>query len=351
MGVSMLAAVYHGPGDLRVEEVPIPVPGVGEVLLQVSSASICGTDLRILHGGHRKYPPGTVRIPGHEVAGRVAEVGRGVTGVVVGQRMFVAPNMGCGNCRECISGNNNLCTNFAAIGITIDGAFAGYVRIPAAAVQQGNLMPIADGVDPAVAALAEPFACVLRGQAPLHIGAGDVVLVMGAGPIGIMHTRLARLKGAASVIVSDLNPFRAVRAVALGADRAVVPGEEDLDAALRAETNGRGADVVIVTAPAHQAQEQALQVAGIGGRINFFGGLPKDRPTIQFDSNLVHYKELLVTGTTACSTYDCLRAAEIINSGRIDLTDLISARFPLAQVAAAFAAAEDRKSLKVVLEP
>ncbi|MDP2975279.1 MAG: alcohol dehydrogenase catalytic domain-containing protein [Anaerolineales bacterium] len=351
MGVSMLAAVYHGPGDLRVEEAPIPVPGVGEVLLQVSSASICGTDLRILHGGHRKYPPGTVRIPGHEVAGRVAEVGRGVTGVVVGQRMFVAPNMGCGNCRECISGNNNLCTSFAAIGITIDGAFAGYVRIPAAAVQQGNLMPIADGVDPAVAALAEPFACVLRGQTPLHIGPGDVVLVMGAGPIGIMHTRLARLKGAARVIVSDPNPSRAFQAVTLGADRAVVPGEEDLDAALRAETSGRGADVVIVAAPAHQAQEQALQVAGIGGRINFFGGLPKDRPTIQFDSNLVHYKELLVTGTTACSTYDCLRAAEIINSGRIDLTDLISARFPLAQVAAAFAAAEDRKSLKVVLEP
>lgn len=110
------------------------------------------------------------------------------------------------------------------------------MRIPAAAVQQGNLMPIAAGVDPAVAALVEPFACVLSGQAPLHIGAGDVVLVMGAGPIGIMHTRLARLKGAASVIVSDLNPFSAVQAVALGADRAVVPGEEDLDAARCAST-------------------------------------------------------------------------------------------------------------------
>ena len=109
--------------------------------------------------------------------------------------------------------------------------------------------------------------------------------------------------------------------------------------------------MVIVAAPAHQAQESALQLAGIGGRINFFGGLPKDRPAINFDSNLVHYKELVVTGTTACSTGDCWQAMEIVNSGRIDLSDLVSARLPLAEARAAFAMAEDRKSLKIVLEP
>jgi len=347
----MLAAVYHGPNDLRVEQVPHPEIGPGEVLLKVNNASICGTDLRILHGSHRKYPAGTVRIPGHEMVGTVVKTGTGVTGVVEGQRMFVAPNMGCGHCRECISGNNNLCANYDAIGITLDGAFAEYIRIPSAAVLQGNLMPIVDSVDAAVAALVEPFACVLRGQKPLRVGAGDVVLVMGAGPIGIMHTKLARLQGAARVVVSEPNPDRARQATRMGADRVVNPLEEDLETALREETQGRGADVVIVAAPVHQAQEQALQLAGLGGRINFFGGLPKDRPSIQFDSNLVHYKELLVTATTACSTHDCLRAAEIVNSGRIDLSDLVSARFPLADALAAFAAAEDRQSLKVVLEP
>ena len=140
----MLAAVYHGPGDLRVETVPTPVVGPGEILLRVKSASICGTDLRIFHGDHRKYPPGTVRIPGHEVVGTVAELGAEVTGFVRGQRVFIAPNIGCGHCRQCISGNNNLCANFEAIGITLDGGFAEYLRVPAQAITQGNVFAIAD---------------------------------------------------------------------------------------------------------------------------------------------------------------------------------------------------------------
>jgi len=175
--------------------------------------------------------------------------------------------------------------------------------------------------------------------------------VMGAGPIGIMHTKLARLSGASRVLVSDPNPERARPSVRLGADRAVIPGEEDLPAVISAETNGLGADVIIVAAPSHAAQELALHLAGIGGRINFFGGLPKTQPTIQFDSNLVHYKELLVTGTTACSTADCRQAAQIVSSGRVDLSGLVSRRFPLLEAVAAFAAAEDRGNLKVVMEP
>jgi L-iditol 2-dehydrogenase len=116
-------------------------------------------------------------------------------------------------------------------------------------------------------------------------------------------------------------------------------------------TAGRGADVIITAAPIHKIQEAALEVAAIGGRINYFGGLPKEDPFIRIDSNLVHYKELVVTGTTACSTHDCVRAAELVNSDRLDLTPLISQRFPLEEAPAAFAAAQDRKTLKVVLEP
>ena len=347
----MLAAVYYGPGDIRVEDRQKPKIGPGEVLLQVTSSGICGTDMRIYHGAHRKFPPGTIRVPGHEFVGDVVEIDTDVTGIEVGQRVFVAPNIGCGHCRQCLSGNNNRCADYQAFGVTMDGAFAEYVRIPAGGIRQGNLIPIDRTTDPAAAALIEPFACVLHGQDGLDIKPGEVVLIVGAGPIGIMHLMLARLSGAVRVIVSDLIADRLALATESGADRVVNPAEEDLAAVIAEESDGEGADVVIVAAPAHHAQQESLALAAIGGRINFFGGLPKDRPTIEFDSNLVHYKELVVTGTTACSTDDCWRAAAIVNSARIGLSPLVSARFPLHQAPEAFAAAGDRTSLKVIIEP
>ncbi len=347
----MQAAVYHGPNDLRVEQRPVPGIGPDEALLKVVSVGICGTDLRILHGGHRMYTAGVQRIPGHEVVGDIVAVGTNVKGIEIGTRVFVSPNMGCGHCDQCVSGNNNRCANYDAIGITIDGAFAEYMRIPAAAIMQGNLIPLEPGTDPAAAALIEPFACVLRGQNAVDVHLGDVVLVVGAGPIGVMHIMLAKLRGAARVIVSEFMETRLQQALAAGADVAVNPQNEDLAEVIARESGGKGADVIIVAAPAHAAQESALQLAAIGGRINMFGGLPKDRPTINFDSNIVHYKELYVTGTTACSTSDCRQAAAIVNSGRLDLSPIVSGRFPLSEAVTAFAQAEDRTSLKIVIEP
>jgi len=347
----MLAAVYHGPNDLRVEERPVPKIKSNEALLKVISTGICGTDLRIWHGSHRKYSPGTIRIPGHEVVGNIVEVGADISGLEQGQRVFIAPNMGCGHCRQCISGNNNLCAFYEAPGITFDGSFAEYMRIPAAAILQGNLIPISEQLDSAVATLIEPFACVLRGQEAVHIQPGESVLVVGAGPIGIMHVMLARLQGAAKVYVSELNSERAIQVREFSADIVVNPADEDLSQIMNNQTKGTGVDVVIVAAPAHKAQQAALDVAAIGGRINFFAGLPKDNPTIEMNSNLIHYKELIVTGTTASSTQNCQRAAEIVNSGRIDFSNLISARFPLSEAVDAFSVAESGKALKVVLEP
>jgi len=347
----MLAAVYHGAKDLRVEEVSMPKIGAGDLLLRVNDASICGTDLRIYQGSHRKYPEGTVRVPGHEVVGTIEELGSGVQGFSLGQRVFVAPNMGCGHCRQCISGNNNLCADYEAIGISMNGGFAQFLRVPEKAILQGNVIPLREGVDSAEGALIEPFACVLRGQNALGIQPGESVLIIGAGPIGVTHIKMAHLHGAGRVIVSELTPERQAQAAHLGADRVVNPSAEDLAQVVAEETQGRGVDVVIVAAPAPAAQESALQLAAISGRINFFGGLPQGRSAIQFDSNIVHYKELRVTATSACSTANCMQAAEIVNSGQVHLRDLVSQRFPLAQAVAAFAAAQDYKSLKVVLEP
>ncbi len=349
--MKMLAFRYHGPNDMRLEEVEAPQAAAGELIVAMESASFCGTDLRIVHGNHRHYPAGTVRTPGHELVGRISQIGDGVKGYELGQRVFVAPNIGCGHCEHCVSGNNNLCTDFSALGITLDGAFAQSVRVPANAVKQGNILPIAETVDPAVAALIEPFACVLRGQRPLSIQPGEVVLVMGAGPIGILHLKLARLKGAGKVIVSEPVAERREQAAAFGADLVVDPFNEDLKAVLQANSRGRGADAIIIAAPVNALQEQSLDLAAVGGRISFFGGLPKDRPTIQFDSNQVHYKELIVSATTACSTDNCRQAADIVNSGRVDLSPLVSARVKLADAVEGLRLAEDRKSLKVVLVP
>jgi L-iditol 2-dehydrogenase len=351
MRKTMLAGVYHGPMDLRIEERPVPQLETGEILLKVDAASICGTDLRIFHGKHRMYSDDVIRVPGHEVAGTIAALSSDAAGYHEGDRVFVAPNMGCGHCRQCVGGRNNLCPDYQALGVTIDGGFAEYMRIPAAAVRQGNVIPITEGLEAAVAALVEPFACVLRGQNAVHLQTGERVLIFGAGPIGLMHIKLALAKGAAQVIVSEPVMERAEQARRWGADIVIIPGEQDLQPAVLEATSGQGADVILVAAPVHAAQEAALQLAAIGGRINFFGGLPKDRPEIRFDSNLVHYKELVVTGTTACSTQDCWQANEIINSGRVDLSELISQRFALTDIGPAFAAAEDRRMLKIVLEP
>jgi L-iditol 2-dehydrogenase len=222
---------------------------------------------------------------------------------------------------------------------------------PAQAVAQGNLMPLVEGADPAVAALTEPLACVLRGQNAVNVQGGDIVVVMGAGPIGVLHAKLAHLRGALRVIVSEPGAYRRQQALGLGADVVVDPTVEDLRAVVLSESGGRGADVVIVAAPSKMAQVAALEIAAIGGRINFFGGLPKDDPIIPFNSNTVHYKELVVTGTTACSTWDCLRAVDIVNSGRLDLLQIVTARYPLREAVAAFAAAEDGKQLRVALIP
>ncbi len=348
---SMLAAVYYGPEDLRVEQYPIPEIREDELLLRVDAASICATDIRIFRGQHRKYTPGARRIPGHEIIGVIAATGPRVAGLEAGQRVFVAPNVGCGQCRFCRRGANNLCPDYQAFGVTIDGAFAEYMRVTAAAIEQGNVAPLGPEIDAATASLIEPFACVLHGQDCLAIEREDVVLIQGAGPIGLMHLLLAKHRQASRVIVSDCQPDRLCKAAELGADRVVNFKLEDLAKAVVQESGGAGADAVVVAAPAHEAMQEALELAAPGGRINYFAGLPKDRPEIRFNANLVHYKELIVTGSTACSTADCRRAANMVSDGEIDLRPLVGRRYPLSEAREAFREAQGGSGLKVVLEP
>ena len=336
---SMLAARYEQGSGLRLERIPVPRIGPGEALLAVETASICATDVRIVKGAHQKYGQGTVRTPGHEIAGRVVQTGSGVTSVKAGQRVFVAPNIGCGECPACRRGKNNLCPDYEAFGITLDGGFAEYMRVTAEAIEQGNLFPIGEEVDAAEMTLAEPLACVLHGQEQVNVRAGDTVLIFGAGPIGLMHLLLAKARGASAVVIADLNAARLAAAARLGATRVV-------DAA---SGSFEGADVVIVATASAAALQQAVSAAAPGGRINFFAGLPKEASGVKLDCNLIHYRELWITGTTGCSTDDCRRAAELVLARKLDLKALISARFPLAAMDQALEAAKSPSHLKIVM--
>jgi L-iditol 2-dehydrogenase len=346
----MLALSYRGPGQLELEERDDPAPGPGEAVLAVAGCGLCGTDLRIQSGDHRAYGEANGRTPGHEIAGTVAAVGDGVQ-LSEGSPAFVAPNVGCGRCRSCRAGRVNLCENPQAIGITRDGGFAERLLLGADLIEQGNVIEVAEGTDLAVLSLAEPLACALRGQEALSVGEGDVVLIVGAGPIGLMHLLLARLGSPEKVIVSEPSPERRAEAERFGADRVVDPSAADLTEVVREESGGRGADVVVTAAPVGAAQAQALELAASGGRINFFGGLPRGNSLVELDTNLIHYRELVVTGTTANTTEDCRRAVELITSGAVDAEALIGARVPLQEAPRAFELARSGSVIKVVVQP
>ncbi|MCL6092132.1 MAG: alcohol dehydrogenase catalytic domain-containing protein [Actinobacteria bacterium] len=347
----MRALVYRGAGSLVLEKRPRPEPGDGEVLVRVDACSICGTDLKIAAGTHRAYLGGAGRVPGHEVAGTVAEVGTGAH-VSAGERVFVAPNYGCGTCSACQRGQVNLCENGPrAIGMTDDGGFAEYLLVPRPMVAQGNLLCIGGDVDHGAIALVEPLACALRGSRACRIGEGDIVLVYGAGPVGLLHVALARLAGAAAVIVCEPSSKRRERALAWGASSAHDDNVAELKEALRDVSAPSGADAIVVAAPAATAQAEALELARAGGRVNLFAGLPRGRSRVELDTNLIHYKELVVTGTTASTNDNCRSALDLVIKGRVDTGALIEARLGLDSAAEAFELARSGRALKVVIEP
>lgn len=347
----MRAAVYYDIGSIRSERVPDPEPGPGEAVLKVGAAGICGTDLRIYANGHHRIPHGTKRILGHELAGEIVSVGKGVISLKPGMRVGIAPNMGCGICTQCVAGWTNLCKDYTAFGISLDGAFAEYMLVTADAIKQGNVVPIPNHVPFSVAALAEPLSCCFNGQEAVNVRRDDVVLIVGAGPLGIMHSLLAKLSGARTVIVSELSETRRKQAEEHGADKAVDPQQEDLSEIVHEASGGEGADVVIVAAPAARAQEQSLELAAQQGRINFFGGLPKGNPFIQFNSNLVHYKQLIVTGTTGSNVRQYRSSMNLIAAGRIKLDTMISATLPLDQIKEGIERSKSGEEMRILVDP
>jgi L-iditol 2-dehydrogenase len=344
----MYAAKLYGVNDIRIGEYPLPEIGDDEILLKTSAAAICGTDLRMINNGYKGVDPEHPLTLGHEISGIIDRVGKNVRGYQPGMRAALAPNIGCGVCDHCAAGDTHLCPDYKAFGINMDGGFAEYVRIPGSAVIQGNIMILDDRVPPDTAALFEPMSCVFNGQEQTGIRLNDRVLIIGAGPIGIMHALLAKAKGAAEIYIRDISQERMEQCVRLVEGSIAVNGE-NLEEAVKELTRGRLMDVCITACPAPQAQIDALTVTGMNGRILFFGGLPAGREEVTINTNLIHYRQLSIHGSTRANVRHYRDVAKMVMAGNLDLGKLVSNRFPLSQFADAVAWAKRAEGLKTVI--
>ena len=342
----MKAGVLMGVNEVSYTTIADPELQRGDMLLKVKAATVCGTDIRILRG--RKITG--IRYPsvlGHEFAGVVTNNG-GHSQFSTGQAVCVCPQFACGHCEYCIRGAENLCRNLTAMGYEIDGAFAEYVRIPASGVASGNVFAVPEGLSFEKAALAEPLACVMNGQDRVGVNIGDVVAVLGAGPIGILHVKLARLAGVRTIIVSEPNPLRREAALKAGADIVVDPTSEDLLARVREASGGLGADAAIVAIGVPALANDAIRLVRHRGRVSLFAGFSKGEQA-QLDVNAIHYNELIVTGAFGLTRLHFERALRMIASGHFELDSLLTHRFGLEDIATALATAEQGSAIKIAI--
>lgn len=344
----MLAAKFYAPGDIRLVEILEPQVSAGEVKIRVRNCSTCGTDVKISTSGHPNMTP--PQVMGHEIAGEITDVGAGVDGWAAGDRVQVIAAIPDGTCDDCLAGHPTVCQNQLSMGYQFPGGFAEFMVVPANVLAVEGLNRIPDSLSFAEASLAEPLACVLNGQELARVGEGDTVVVVGSGPIGCLHVRLARARGAASVILVDLNPERLAQAAELVRPDFAIASSNPVAEVLEA-TNGRGADVVITAAASGVAQEQGLLMLARRGRLSLFGGLPKDAPTITVDSNLVHYRELTIVGVNGSSPAHNKQALELIASGAVPVADLITHHLPLSNVLEALEIVARGEAIKVTIEP
>ncbi len=345
----MKVARLYAPGDLRVEDLPAPEAGPRDLVIRVRTCSTCGTDAKIYRFGHHHIS--LPRVLGHEVAGEITEVGSEVGDWSEGDRVQIIAAIPDGVCYFCRRDQHTVCEDLESIGYQYDGGFAELMRVPAKVLSVDGVNRVPDHVPFEQASLTEPLACVLNGQELARVGDGDVVVILGAGPIGCLHVRLARARGAKTVVLVDVNQARLDLAARAEPDAVIDSTKDDPIDAVRKMTDGRGADVVITATGVGVAQEQALEMTAPRGRISLFGGLPRDDSTIRFDSNLVHYGELSVFGAYGSAPRHNREALALIADGKVRVDDLITHRMPLADVNRAIETVMSGEGLKVVIEP
>lgn len=345
----MLAFVYEGVGQLALKEIPEPKAKNNTGIIKVEASSICGTDLRAFRFGSSKIKP--PRVIGHEVVGTFVELGKDVGGFAVGDRVQVAPALGCGMCHYCKSGHTNLCDNLKTIGFDFDGTFAEYMEIPAEAFLRNHLTRVPENLSSLEAVLAEPIACIVNAQSYLNIKEGDMVAVFGSGFIGTMHAAMALRKGAEKAFMIEVNEDRIKMAKKFLPELVIINSKkESLKEAIASHTNNRGVDVAITACSVGPAQVDAMNIIAKHGRLSLFGGLPTET-TGFVDSNIIHYKEVSVHGAHASTVAQNREVLDLIASGKLPVKEFVNNPFPLKDILKAFDALNREEIVKAILQP
>ena len=344
----MKAAVFYGPRDVRVESVPTPSAGPGEVILRVLRCSVCGTDKRIFtHGQKNVVPPA---ITGHEIVGVVHEIGSGVDArIKIGQKVVVATVVGCGKCIYCKRKQYNLCDSFTALGYDYAGGFAEYVKIPAAATAQGNVIPIPESMSIERAALVEPLSCCLNGEEYVAAQPGDRALVFGAGPIGLMHASILKARDCDPVIVTDISEERLAYVREFGLGRTVNTSTGNAVEKILEAAGGEKFDVVLTANSVKATQADALKLVRKKARVCFFAGIPKDDPVLGIDTNNIHYNEISVYGCFASNLKHYHEALEMVAREDLPWDRFLTHRFKLDDMLKAYAVIEAGQGIKTII--
>ena len=341
----MRAMVFHGPGDLRFEDVPVPQPGPGEIVLRIEAALTCGTDVKTLRRGHPVMIPHVPTVFGHEFAGTVSAVGRGVGGVREGDRVVAANSAPCGACALCLAGRPNLCEDL----LFVNGAYGEYLALPPRLVAR-NVVPITGALPASRAAFAEPLACALLAVERARVESGQTVCVFGHGPLGCLLAMIAASRKARVIIVGKGGwRLDQVRQLGLGEclDAVASPGIVD---DIRSLTDGRGADVTFDATGRPEVWEQAVDAVGRGGTVVFFGGCAPGT-TITLDTRRTHYEELSLLGVFHHTPDLIRRAVDLMETRAVVPDGLLTHRMPLEHVKEALDLMLRGQALKVLIEP
>jgi len=350
MANTMLAVRFYEPGNLKAEQVSVPEPEPGELIVKNSVTLTCGTDVKMYKRGHPLAKP--PQIMGHEFAGTVSAVGKGVTKFSVGMKVVAANSGPCNQCFYCLLHQPNLCERLDEnlIGFTWPGTYAEYVRLPERIVRQ-NTFQVPDGVPLQNVASLEPLACVVHGwELTRRFPTGGTAVIIGGGPIGLLHAQLARLNGARQVTLCDVVSDRLKEAERVGVDVTINSSSEDIASRVRELTDGRGADVVVEAVGRLETWDAAPTLARKGGTVLLFGGCPSGTIT-SFEAEKMHYGELHVQGTFHHTPSSVERAFRLIVSGRVSIKPLISHEMPLERAEEALQLMGSGKALKVALLP